>query len=370
MQRAALCGIITAVIIASGSSSSSIGNSFAQMPTSMISSTSTTPAVTNITESENLQSSSNSSTTNQTRVIKHDMGETEITGTPERVVVLDTQSISLLLELGIQPVGVQTWEPRQTQYEIWWDEYFPGISQQWPDVVNVGGEEVNLEVISQLEPDLIISNARGPAVYDELSEIAPTIYFVPPKPAGSVLSNLEATERSTMGIMDALNRHEEGVAMIEEFHAKLNESKSKLEAAGVNGSNFVFTQVYGDSGDLRLFTNTSLPSLILREMGLVDAVSIPEGLVPDIEGRADVGLEALAVQDGPDVHLIYMPTFGDPVTTVWQDNPVWNNLSFVMDGRVYSLGSNHYMNGSPQKNAEFADKVVEIMTNSSSSGNN
>jgi ABC-type Fe3+-hydroxamate transport system substrate-binding protein len=102
--------IVLAVLIAS-SNGTSIGIAFAQTPSSMNNSNSSTATVptaptnatntmaTNATEetavanqSLLLQSSSSNSssstTSNQTRVIKHDMGETTITGTPERVVVM------------------------------------------------------------------------------------------------------------------------------------------------------------------------------------------------------------------------------------------------------------------------------------------
>jgi ABC-type Fe3+-hydroxamate transport system substrate-binding protein len=212
---------------------------------------------------------------------------------------------------------------------------------------------------------LIIANQVQEGIYDDLSEIAPTILFTEAPPEGSGINDLEAAERNTMGIADALNRHDEGVAMIERFHAKLDEAESKLEAAGIKGQKFVFAQTLLFEGEFneRVWANTSKPSLLLEEMGLVNAATAPEGIAPTPDGRLEnVGLEGLAAMDGPDVHFIYMPTGEDPVTTVWQDNPVWNNLSFVKEGRIYSLESNLYLFGGPQKDAEFVDRVVQALT--------
>src|SRR3712207_5901798 len=39
------------------------------------------------------------------RVIEHAMGETEITGRPERIVVLDTGELDSAITLGVKPVG-------------------------------------------------------------------------------------------------------------------------------------------------------------------------------------------------------------------------------------------------------------------------
>jgi hypothetical protein len=45
-------------------------------------------------------------------------------------------------------------------------------------------------------------------------------------------------------------------------------------------------------------------------------------------------------------------------------------LSFVQDGRVYPLPSNLYLSSGPQKDAEFADRVVEVLVTSGSSNSN
>ena len=306
------------------------------------------------------------SASGETRTISHAMGTTEITGTPERVVLLDTHSFSIMMELGIEPVGVQSWEEDEWVGEgkIFWEAYYPGITQMWPDVVNTGNEP-NLEVITQLEPDLIIAPSWGSEIYDDLSEIAPTILFTDEPPEGSGLDQLEAAERVTMGIADALNRHEEGVAMIERMHAELEENSAKLEEAGIKGKKFVFAQTWTEDDSsvfIRVWTGVSKGSIILEEMGIANAAPNPEGALPD--GRWDaVGLEGLSTLDGPDVHFMYMPSGDDDaIADQWTDNPVWNNLSFVKEGRVYNLGPNLYMYGGPQKDAEFADEVVEVLT--------
>lgn len=46
----------------------------------------------------------------ETRTISHDMGETTITGTPQRVITMSQVSCGILLELGIEPVGADLWQ--------------------------------------------------------------------------------------------------------------------------------------------------------------------------------------------------------------------------------------------------------------------
>lgn len=352
------------------SMNNSSGSSIAA-PTALTNATNTMAINTTETVPNQLLQSASNSTANQARVIKHDMGETEIIGTPQRVVLLDTHSFSILMNLSIEPVGVQSWEEDEWVGEgkIFWEAYYPGITQMWPNVVNTGSEP-NLEVITQLEPDLIIAPSWGAEIYDDLSQIAPTILFRDEPPEGSGLNQLEAAERITMGIADALNRHDEGVAMIQDLHTHLEENGAKLEEAGINGTKFIFAQTWTDDDNsvfIRVWAGPSKPSLLLEEMGIINAAPLPQQILPD--GRWDgVGLEGLSTLDGPDVHFMYMPSGDDDaIANQWANNPVWNNLSFVKEGRIYNLGPYLYMYGGPQKDAEFADKVVEVLMNSSSS---
>lgn len=100
------------------------------------------------------------------------MGETEISGIPERVVVLEWTYAEHVLALGLQPVGVADIKTMNQWVNL-------GDHALSPDATDVGLRwEPNLEVIAQLEPDLIIGDAdnNGP-IYEDLSFIAPTLLF-------------------------------------------------------------------------------------------------------------------------------------------------------------------------------------------------
>jgi ferric hydroxamate transport system substrate-binding protein len=371
-------------------SANDVGIALAQMPPP-INATSAAPAsiATNTTETtinttetalanqSLLQRSSNSSTTNQSRVINHDMGETTITGTPQRVVAMGHVPIEVLFELGIEPVGATGWEigSDRDPEAIWWEQYYPNISQKWPNAVNVGGvNEPNFEVIASLEPDLIVYESRGAEFYDELSEIAPTLHHSLSPPGD--MTPLEHMELWTMQIADALNRHDEGVAMIERMNANFEEESTKLEAADLKGERFVFLQVLAFD-NLDIYAPESRQSDTLESIGLLPA--LPEtaevaGFVVKDDGSIAVGLEQMAALDAQDVHVIYLP-YGEDQVPMLKVNPVWGQLSYVLEGRLYSIGASPnepIINiwGGPLSTMLFVDKVVEVMTNSSSSSGN
>ena len=207
MQKTALYGIIAAVVVVAG-----VGIAFAAM------SMNGTPAT---TEAANPQSSDD----NQVRVIKHAMGETEITGTTERVVALYSVQVGNVRALGVMPVGVAD---RDFQNEL----LSPIGLQLSDDVVHVGTPaEPNFETLAQLEPDLIVGGAFQSEIYDELSEIAPTILFR--EEPTEELNELEVAEQNFMAIADALNRHDEGVAYLEKLDSLYSNAAEKISQAGL-----------------------------------------------------------------------------------------------------------------------------------------
>src|SRR5687767_12467794 len=104
------------------------------------------------------------------RTVQHAMGETEIPARPERVVVLDTGELDSVLSLGVVPVGAVTTDVASG--------FLSYLAEGAADVEQVGTiGEPNLEAIAALQPDLILSNqVRHAEIYDELSQIAPTVF--------------------------------------------------------------------------------------------------------------------------------------------------------------------------------------------------
>lgn len=293
----------------------------------------------------------------ETRTISHAMGETEITGTPKRIIPLDTVAVEVLLALGIEPVGAAS----LAEHKNW----SPEISTGWPNVVDVGETwEPNFELMAQLEPDLIIDmSAAHSEMYDDLSSIAPTILLDnwPPEDGPTML---EAVEQNTMLIADVLDRRADGAAFLEDFNAKLDQNGQRLEAAGLKGAKFILADVSVHEGDprLRLYVPNAQGSETLERLGLENAIPPPEEFL--MFGNMDSSLEALAALDGPDVHFLYMQVPGeDPLTDpqYWGENPVWKNLSFVKDDRVYQLGSINMFRGVLMLE-KLADKATDELT--------
>lgn len=100
--------------------------------------------------------------------ITHELAKepVEVTKNPETVVVFDFGILDTLDELGVEVAGV----PQKN---------IPSYLSKYEDekYENVGGlKEPDMEKIHAMQPDIIFISGRQADMYDELSEIAPTVY--------------------------------------------------------------------------------------------------------------------------------------------------------------------------------------------------
>lgn len=97
--------------------------------------------------------------------IDHELGQTVVEKNPETVVVFDLGVLDSLDTLGVEVAGVPV-------------ESVPDYLSQYESAENVGTLfEPDFEKIFDMQPDLIIISGRAQEAYEELSEIAPTLFM-------------------------------------------------------------------------------------------------------------------------------------------------------------------------------------------------
>lgn len=112
-------------------------------------------------------SGSEKETKSEEVTVKHQLGETKVKKNPENVVVFDYGVLDSLDKLGVEVTGVP-----QDNLPTYLEKYADKKYQ------NAGGiKEPDFEKINEIGPDLIIISGRQQEAYEELSEIAPTIFM-------------------------------------------------------------------------------------------------------------------------------------------------------------------------------------------------
>lgn len=306
-----------------------------------------TPAQTEETPSGASQSTpaDEGSTATDTRTIEHALGSTEVSGAPERIVVLEWPYVEALLAIGVQPIGVADVEGYTRLVNT-----DPPLAE---DVTDLGTrQEPSLESIIALEPDLIIGVLiRHEALYDTLTDIAPTLIFDPYEENGEQLQRMEDT---VMAIAEAVNRPEDGRAALDQLHQTIDTAAEQLEAAGVSGAPFVLSQtLIGDTAQIRLFHENAAAVQILEATGLENMWD------PGFEeiGFTTVGLEALTEVE--QANFFYVPS--EDITAIsFEGNPVWDGLAFVEEERTYNLAGAWLLAG-PISGQAFVELAVEAL---------
>lgn len=117
--------------------------------------------------------SNNTSQTFKEKTIVHDFGTTELKKAPKRIVILDNLYGEILNPLDITPVGATTGQADSQEFSTLFKKQYKDAK-----VVSVGWQgSPDLDKIAELKPDLILMTGEQEDLYEELSEIAPTVGY-------------------------------------------------------------------------------------------------------------------------------------------------------------------------------------------------
>lgn len=196
---------------------------------------------------------STGSTNKETMEFTHKLGTTKVTVKPERVVVLDIGAVETFDELGLKFVGL----PKNS---------LPPYLEKYKNdksIENVGTvKEINFEKIHALNPDLIIISTRLETSYDELSKIAPTLFYdIDPL---NYISTFEANTRMVGKLYGLEDDVEE---KLQEIRYKIDEVKNGLENFDEKGLVVLF-----NNGNFSAFGQESRFGFVHKVMGIAPII--------------------------------------------------------------------------------------------------
>jgi iron complex transport system substrate-binding protein len=254
------------------------------------------------------------------RTVEHAMGSTEIPSRPERVVVLDTGELDTLVALGLTPVGAVTTDVA-TGFLSYLQEPAEGVAE----VGTIG--EPDLEAIAAARPDLILSNrTRHEDLYDELSQIAPTVFAAE---VGAVWKENAELAGRALGLEDDVDRV---LSEYEDDAAALGESLDQPPT--VSPVRFV-------AGGIRVYSPESFIGTVLTDVGL-PLVDVPAGEIPTF---AELSPEQVTLADAD---VVLYSSYGGADESGQEDvvgGPLWSRLSAVEEGRALAVEDDVFYTG-------------------------
>lgn len=261
----------------------------------------------------------------ETRTVEHELGTTEVPVEPQRVVAIHPIVIDTVLTLGVEPVGIS-----ETAVSF--------LNERLPDDTEaVGGTaQPNLEAIAALDPDLIVGpDGNIEEIYDELSQIAPTVgvYF------GDGTGEWQRTGRAVAG---ALGRTEELEAELSAYDERAMEIGRRL---GVPDE--APTVAVVRAGESLRFELPGIfsGSVLYRDVGL----PLPPGLREPAEAgepTLQISQEQFSRGDA-EVLFLYSANEENPQQEIEavREDPLFQTLQAVDSGNVYAVGE-HWFWGS------------------------
>ncbi|MEM7062479.1 MAG: iron-siderophore ABC transporter substrate-binding protein [Cyanobacteria bacterium P01_B01_bin.77] len=276
------------------------------------------------------------------RTVQHEMGDTEVCGQPQTIVVLGPYLLEQVLALGKQPAGYG-------DHVAFHQDDYDNPSQQIPYLgsrvttqpVNVGlAYQPSIEAIVRAQPDLILSPALEATQYEQLMTIAPTLTFN----IGGGNSNLSAMGQA-LGLSDRAD------ALLTETNDRIEQAKTQF-APVVKKHPQVLMLTSGDMQTVNTISHTnSLCGALVKELGF-QPVYLDDVAADDPTSVAEVSIEALPELDEADSILLFghnwdasdltdMAAFGQQqnqtLQQAWEKNAIAQSLTASRAGRVYFI---------------------------------
>lgn len=272
--------------------------------------------------------------------IASSLGTAEITEKPEKVVTLGQGSTETSIALGTVPVGMEEyeWAADDSGYTPWVNEAVKDEGGKLPEFVGAG-EELDMEKIVELEPDVILAPWSGltQEQFDALNKIAPTVAY--PDKAWSI----DWDEQIEI-IGKALGKDTEAKGLIKDLDTQLaDEAKKHPEYA-----DYTFSYVYTTPDTLGVFLPTEQRADIVRKLGFKSDPAVKKMKETEGTDSAVIGYENADKLDGSDLIFTF---YSDPKAKKQaMDNKLYASIPAIKKGAVVASDDNSFVTASSMIN--------------------
>jgi iron complex transport system substrate-binding protein len=188
--------------------------------------------------------------------------------------------------------------------------------------------EPNLEVILTLAPDLILgSKQRYEAIYDQLSQIAPTV----------LTESLRVPWQDNLLVhADAVNRQDEAAQLLADYDAHVADVQALL---GDALDTMTISIIRFRPGQVRLYLKSSYIGYILQDVGLARPASQNEDVF-----SSEISLEEVQAVDA-DYIFITGYAQDDSEQDRFLESQLWQTLGAVQSGHAIDVNDDTWIAG-------------------------
>ena len=249
-------------------------------------------------------------------------GEVEIPADPQRIVDLSGNS-DILSILGYKVIGTANSDAYDyTKFPTYLEETLKGA-----EILGYSMQDtMDVEAVMNLNPDLIVISTVQEKMYDQLSEIAPT-----------VMIQLEALnwKDDVKAFAKVFNKEDVANKWLEDYEAKAKKAGDKIKAE--YGENTTYLSFLASGGQFFIFDGAGFGSVLYEDMGLAKPEGMPE--------QSDISLPVVTYEGLASIKSDYIFLISTPEDLKQlESNAIWNSLPAVKEGKVVVLESSPYFN--------------------------
>ncbi|MBE6050739.1 MAG: ferrichrome ABC transporter substrate-binding protein [Clostridium sp.] len=249
-------------------------------------------------------------------------GDVDIPKDPKRIVDISGSS-DILSILGYKVIGTANSDAYDyTKFPSYLEDTLKGaeiLGYSYQD-------EMDVEAIMNLKPDLIIMSTRQEKMYDQLSDIAPTVMVE--------LAALNWKDDIKV-LADVLNKQDVANTWLAEYEAKSKAAGEKIKKEFGEDTSYLSFLVSGDQ--LLVFDGAGFGSVLYDDMLLAKPIGMP--------AQSDVTLPSINYEGLASIKADYIFVLStDEDLQKLNANSIWNSLPAVQAGHVVKLNASPYFN--------------------------
>ena len=257
-----------------------------------------------------------------TMVVTDVRGEVEIPSNPKRIVDLSGNS-DILSILGYDVVGTANSDAYDyTKFPSYLEETLKGA-----EILGYSMQDtMDVEAVMNLNPDLIVISTVQEKMYDQLSEIAPT-----------VMIQLEALnwKDDVRNLAKVFGKEDVAEAWLTNYETKAKEAGDKIKAE--YGEDTTYLSILEGQGSFYVFDSAGFGDVLYNDMQLAKPAGMPE--------QSNMQLPVVNYEGLATIKADYIFTMAkeEQVAQI-ENNSIWKSLPAVKEGHAIMLGASPYFN--------------------------
>ncbi|WP_027438792.1 ABC transporter substrate-binding protein [Lachnospira multipara] len=258
----------------------------------------------------------------ETVVVTDARGEVTIPANPQRIVDLSGNS-DMLSILGFSVVGTANSDAYDyTKFPSYLEDTLSGAKILGYSMQST----MDIEAILDLNPDLIVISSVQEQMYDDLSDIAPTVMIE--------LAQTDWTDDlkevgEIFGKSDKVNEY------LDSYYAEAKEVGSKIKSA--KGEDATYLSFLASGGNLYIFDAAGFGSVLYEDLGLKKPEGMPQ--------QENISLPVVSYEGLASIDADYFFAIGtEDDLAALQRNASWNAIPAVANGNVTTLSASPYFN--------------------------